>query len=82
MNNVIVTGANGMLGASFCDILNSKFKVHAFHRDKQAYASCYKSYGFDLLDFSKLKKNIEKINPEIIIHCASLLPRKTGKFLF
>ena len=72
MDDIIITGSNGMLGSSFCNNLNNEFRVHAFHRDEKSFPKCYKSYNFDLLNFNSLKENIKKIDPKIIFHCASL----------
>lgn len=70
--NILITGANGMLGSSLCKLYHSKHKVFAIHRDNQVYSPCFKDFKLDLLDKKKIFKIFNKIKPDIVIHCAGL----------
>jgi len=68
----VITGANGMLGSTLCQLYNKKYDVYAFHRDKEFYSECTDEFSFDLLNMDFLQSVIKKIKPDIFIHCASL----------
>jgi dTDP-4-dehydrorhamnose reductase len=69
---IIITGANGMLGSSLCQLYHNKNKVHALHRDKECFTACSSDYSLDLTDTSKVGNVFNQINPDLVIHCASL----------
>ena len=69
---IIITGANGMLGSSLCQLYHNKNKVHALHRDKECFTACSSDYSLDLTDTSKVGDVFNQINPDLVIHCASL----------
>ena len=61
MKKVLVTGANGMLGKDLCPILeDSGYEVIETDIDIM-----------DITDIFSVKSNIEKYNPNIVIHCAA-----------
>lgn len=61
MINVLVTGANGMLGQDLCPILeNSGYRVIKTDVDTM-----------DITNFEQVASVISKENPEIVIHCAA-----------
>ena len=63
--NILVTGSNGLLAPYIIKSLSTKNNV----------ISCSKSNGpnqIDLANFSLVKKFVEEINPDILIHCAAL----------
>ena len=70
---MIITGANGMLGSSLCQLYHNKHKVHALHRDKECFTACSADYSLDLTDTSKVGDVFNQINPDLVIHCASLV---------
>ena len=66
---VLITGAAGFVGRNLAEYLPSRgYKIHAFtHR------------MLDLSDESAVKETISSVNPEVIIHCATVGgSRKTG----
>ena len=61
MKKVLVTGAKGMLGKDLCPILeDSGYEVIETDVDTM-----------DITDVFSVKGNIEKHNPDIVIHCAA-----------
>jgi dTDP-4-dehydrorhamnose reductase len=70
MLKVIITGSNGMLGSVLCKVLRKHFTVYAFHRDSDCHYEHDFSYSIELRDKDKLDNIVEKIKPDIIIHCA------------
>jgi dTDP-4-dehydrorhamnose reductase len=70
--NIIITGANGMLGSSICQLYHNKHKVYALHRDKKCFTSCSADYSLDLTDTNKVGEVFNQINPDLVIHCAGL----------
>jgi len=66
--NVVVTGANGMLGSALCPLLREKgYTVHATDVDTS-------DVGVDFLDvrnFDNVKRYIEKVKPGIFLHLAA-----------
>jgi dTDP-4-dehydrorhamnose reductase len=69
---ILITGANGMLGSSLCQFYHNKHKVYALHRDKECFTACSADYSLDLTDTSKVGEVFNQINPDLVIHCASL----------
>jgi dTDP-4-dehydrorhamnose reductase len=69
---IIITGANGMLGGSLCQLYNDKHKVYALHRDKECFTACSADYSLDLADTSIVGAVFNQINPDLVIHCAGL----------
>ena len=70
---ILITGANGMLGSSLCQLYHNKHKVHALHRDKECFTACSADYSLDLTDTSKVDDVFNQIYPDLVIHCASLI---------
>ena len=69
---ILITGANGMLGSSLCQLYHNKHKVYALHRDKECFTACSADYSLDLMDTIKVGDVFNQINPDLVIHCASL----------
>ena len=72
MLSILITGANGMLGSSLCQLYHNKHEVYAFHRDKVSLASCVSDYSLDLMDLNALETQFSQIKPDLVIHCASM----------
>ena len=70
---IIITGANGMLGNALCKAYHERHKVYAFHRDQKCYVPCIDDYSLDLISEKYLKRIFDSINPDLVIHCASLI---------
>ena len=69
---ILITGANGMLGSSLLRYYYGKHKVYALHREKTCLSNCTQDYSLDLEDVVKVKKIINEIEPDLLIHCAGL----------
>ena len=61
-----------MLGSSLCQLYHNKHKVYAIHRDKECFTTCSADCSLDLTDTSKVEDVFNQINPDLVIHCASL----------
>ena len=72
MLSIIITGANGMLGSSLCQLYDNNHEVYAFHRDKVSLSSCVSDYSLDLMDLNALETQFSQIKPDLVIHCASM----------
>ena len=69
---ILITGANGMLGSSLCQLYHNKHKVYALHRDKECFTACSADYSLDLMDSTQFQTIFSKIKPDLVIHCAGL----------
>jgi dTDP-4-dehydrorhamnose reductase len=69
---VLITGANGMLGSSLCQLYHEFHEVHVIHRDQECFTPCSGDSSLDLTDSAKLQKLFNTIKPDLVIHCAGL----------
>jgi len=70
MKKVLITGANGMLGSTLCDLFHQNYEVIALHRDADCYSSSATNYSLELDDLPNLESLFKKLNPDIVIHAA------------
>jgi len=72
---VIITGSTGMLGKDIIEkLLEEKdFFVYGIDKIPNPKISEENQINGDLTDFDFLEKTIDKINPDIIIHCAAIV---------
>jgi len=70
--SIIITGANGMLGSSLCQLYHNKHEVYAFHRDKVSLSPGVSDYSLDLMDLNALDTQFSQIKPDLVIHCAGM----------
>ena len=69
-----VTGASGMLGTALLRCLSKKkYEVFATSRSNGAQFSNVKWDLFDLCDFTLLNEWLQKIKPDVVIHCAAIV---------
>jgi len=70
---IVITGSSGMLGKDIVNVLFQEKAMAIFGLDRIANKALanVKQIALDLTDFGLLKKIIEDIDPEIIIHCAA-----------
>jgi dTDP-4-dehydrorhamnose reductase len=73
MNNkkVLLLGANGFLGSKLLELAPGNIKLRASCREKSLNN---KQVAINLFDFVDLRKKINKIKPQIIIHAARVHP--------
>ena len=79
--NCLITGSTGSGGSYLCEHIikrNNRIKIHGTYRSigylnylKNNYKNKIKFHKLDLNSFSKVKKLIKKIKPELIFHIAS-----------
>lgn len=67
---ILVTGANGLLGSNLCFMYRENFEVIATSRKKPNIKGC-NNVKLDITVREDVKK-AEKLNPDMIIHCAAL----------
>jgi dTDP-4-dehydrorhamnose reductase len=70
---LLITGANGMLGHSLCQLYYKEHKVYALHRDTECFSHCTFDYRLDLTKINQLKSVFNQIKPDIVIHCAGMI---------
>jgi len=69
-----ITGASGMLGTALVTYLSKKkYEVFATSRSEGVQFSNVKWDCFDLSDITLLSKWLEKIEPDVVIHCAAIV---------
>ena len=68
-----VTGANGMLGTALVSRLSKTYEVFATSRSKGLEGERIKWDCFDLTNITLLNKWLNKVKPNIVIHCAAIV---------
>ncbi len=68
-----VTGASGMLGTSLVAHLSEKHKVFATSRSKGIEGDNIEWDCFDLTDIKLLNQWLDKVKPNVVIHCAAIV---------
>tara|TARA_B110000003_G_C16641952_1_gene530539 strand:- start:583 stop:1470 length:888 start_codon:yes stop_codon:yes gene_type:complete len=81
---ILILGANGMIGHKIYQVLNSEFddvwahlrKPLKSYHFKKIYKSNKVIENLDLSDFTKLKNQLNQLNPDIIINAAGITIRR------
>lgn len=68
-----ITGASGMLGTELVTYLSKSYKIFATSRSKGVEGKSIEWDCFDLTDTMLLNKWLQKIRPEMVIHCAAIV---------
>ena len=68
MKKIFLTGASGKLGSYLYPILNNNFKVYGVGKKTNS----KHINKLNLLNNSNLKKRLNKLKPDIIIHLAAI----------
>jgi dTDP-4-dehydrorhamnose reductase len=68
-----VTGASGMLGSALIIHLSKSYRVFATSRGKGVEGKNIEWDCFDLTDITLLNEWLEKIKPDVVIHCAAIV---------
>ena len=68
-----VTGASGMLGTALVNHLSKLHKVFATSRSKGKEGEGVKWDCFDLTDVEILNRWLDRIKPDVVIHCAAIV---------
>ena len=75
MKNILITGSSGMLGKDIFRILSDiqSYNIYGFDRTFNSKISEDNQIVGDLTNFDFLREEINKIKPDIIIHCAAIV---------
>ena len=68
-----ITGASGMLGSMLVSHLSESYKVFATSRNKSVEGKNIDWDCFDLTDIKLLDEWLDKVKPDIVIHCAAIV---------
>ncbi len=71
MKRVVVTGANGMLGSSIIKEFKGKYEFYSLDKDPLE-PVLPNPIQVDLTDKEKVEEILEKIKPDLVIHCAAI----------
>ncbi len=71
---IMITGANGTIGADLVNFFYKKHKIFAFYRTPNYATKNFKNKNIKWIKQDLSKKIIKKINPSIIIHCVVTHP--------
>lgn len=69
---VLITGVSGLLGANLALYFRDENKVLGLYRNHEVEIPGIKTEQCDLMNTKPLDQTINRFNPDIIIHCASL----------
>ncbi len=68
-----ITGASGMLGTALVSRLSQSFQVYATSRSKGIEGKNIEWDCLDLTDIPLLNKWLNKVKPDMVIHCAAIV---------
>ena len=69
---ILITGSSGMLGSNACLMMNDLFSLTGIYYSNQTNLYDINSIKLDIRNNELCKKEISKINPDIVIHCAAI----------
>lgn len=76
MKKVVITGSNGLLGQTLMNLLlkeQDSYKVFGLSKgENRSGRSDFEYYSLDITDEETLKKTLQEINPNFIIHTAAM----------
>jgi dTDP-4-dehydrorhamnose reductase len=72
MKKLLLTGASGFLGWNLCQQLSDDFQVTGIYYRQHFNCAKLKWYRLNLLEIDKIKKCIDEINPDIVLHAAAI----------
>ena len=70
---VLVTGCAGMLGWTICEQLQRDMSVTGIYHNELPPATLEETYQTDVRDELRVKRLMERLCPDVIIHCAGLI---------
>jgi dTDP-4-dehydrorhamnose reductase len=70
---ISITGASGMLGTALVTHLSKTHKIFATSRSKSVESKNIEWDCFDLTNIALLNKWLNKIKPDVVIHCAAIV---------
>ena len=67
---VLITGASGLYGSKLSQIIEKKCEVYSgYNKDKPTYGNAVQ---FDISDKNRVENVFKKVNPDVVVHAASL----------
>lgn len=72
MTTWLVTGVTGLLGANAAFVLRDQVNVVGLARDPSPLPWCSNIVSGDLLDPDSLRRAVNSVQPDVILHCAAL----------
>jgi len=72
MKNVLITGASGMLGSNICLSLEENFNVTGAYFSNRPNLNNIPMIKMDIRNKEQCQQAINKIGPDIVIHCAAI----------
>lgn len=70
--NILITGGTGLLGTHLALFLRDKYKVTIVKNLKNTLIDGINSIAIDFFSISDVVKNIETVDPDLIINCAGI----------
>ncbi|HVZ66637.1 MAG TPA: sugar nucleotide-binding protein [Patescibacteria group bacterium] len=72
--NVAVTGLSGVVGKVFARLYGDEYNLIDLYHNKKTLSSpqIKKHYKLDLLNTNRIQKILEKVNPDVVVHMASI----------
>ena len=71
MKKILITGGSGLLGSNIAKLATSKFEVYAIYNQNKISMNNVNFFQINLTKKEQFDK-INKINPDVIVHCAAL----------
>tara|TARA_Y100000034_G_C6909557_1_gene423539 strand:- start:9423 stop:10328 length:906 start_codon:yes stop_codon:yes gene_type:complete len=68
---ILITGANGLLGSNLCLMYSKNNEIYATDKEEPKIENC-SNHKLDVTKEEDIQL-IEKLNPELIIHCAAII---------
>ncbi len=72
VGKVFITGGSGLLGSNIAKLASNNFEVYAFYNKNKVSESGVNFFQLDLTKKEDVFSAVNKINPQLIIHCAAL----------
>ncbi len=72
MKTVLITGVSGLLGSNLAWCMKERFHVHGVYHTHPVKIVGVDTSPLDILSADGVRKTIESVGPDIVIHCASL----------
>ncbi|MBF0119203.1 MAG: UDP-4-amino-4,6-dideoxy-N-acetyl-beta-L-altrosamine transaminase [Desulfobacterales bacterium] len=69
--NILITGVSGLLGNNLAFYLRNNNKVEGIYHFHPVAIPGVKTFNIDLIDYLETRRLISRLNPNLVIHCAS-----------
>ncbi|MEZ5023434.1 MAG: SDR family oxidoreductase [Chitinophagales bacterium] len=72
MKNILITGAGGFLGSHLVELAKLNYNVYGLSNISKINLPNEKCVYLNLIDEKKLNETLNRIKPQVIIHCAAI----------